>query len=489
MDIAELKRKSIRGGAVTMASQAITIVIQLASTVVLARLLSPPDYGVIAMVTAITSFAGLFRDLGLSSAAIQKENLTAAQQSNLFWLNVAMGGLLTATVAAGAPLVVWFYAKPELYWPTVALSSSFLIGSLGSQHGAMQVRKMQFVRRAIVGIAGALVTLAVAVALALLDFSYWALVWSSLAGAATSTAFTFILSPFRPLLPSKGSGVRDMLRFGANITGFQLVNYFHRNLDNILIGRFWGSGMLGLYSRAYNLLLFPISAIRGPIEAVAFPAMSKLQHEPRAFRAYYRRITFLLALASMPLTTFLFVASAPIIKLALGTEWLAAAPIFSILALTAFIQPVAGLRGLVLLSTQQGRRYFHWGIFNAICVSFGFLCGIPWGPIGVATAYAIVNYIILYPSILLAFRHTSLTPRDFFAPIALPSAACIVAAGACKGVELTGAISTLPAFALLVVQGLIVGAAFLASMASSSAGRSELIKLPSLIAALRPKRA
>jgi len=488
VDMAELKRKSVRGGAVTMVSQAISIGIQLASTVVLARLLSPADYGIIAMVTAITSFAGLFRDLGLSSAAIQKDKLTRAQQSNLFWLNVAMGTVLTLIVAAGAPLVVWFYAKPELYWVTVVLSANFLIGSFGSQHGAMLVRNMQFTRRAVATISGSLVTLAVAVTFAFLDYSYWALVWSTLAGATATTILLFIFSPFRPGLMSRGTGVRDMLKFGANITGFELVNYFHRNLDNILIGKFWGTDALGLYSRAYALLMFPISAIRGPINAVAFPAMSKLQNEPAAFRAYYRRITALLALLSMPLTTFLFVASGPVIELALGSPWLGAAPIFSILALTSFIQPVTSLRGLVLLSTQQGRRYFHWGIFNAVCVSIGFLCGIPWGAVGVATAYAIVNYAILYPSLILAFRNTSLTPRDFFIPIVLPAGGCLFVVAICQGLQVMGVFEALPLAVSVGVYAGVVAAGVLGFMAIFPTGRRELSRLPALLRDLRPRK-
>lgn len=427
VDIADLRQKSVRGGMVTMASQAISIAIQLASTVILARLLSPDDYGIIAMVMAITAFAGIFRDLGLSSAAVQKKDLTRAQQSNLFWLNVAMGTVLTAIVAAASPLVAWFYGQPELTLVTIALSFTFVIGSLGTQHGARLVREMQFGRRAVATIAGSIAGLTTSVTLALQGFAYWALVWGLLSAAITTTVLLFILSPFRPALFSRNAGIREMLGFGANVTVFELVNYFHRNLDNVLIGKFWGAEALGLYSRAYQLLMFPITAIRGPINAVAFPAMSRLQNQPDAYRAYYRRVTQLLAFVSMPITAFLFVASAPIIEFLLGREWLGVSPLFSLLALTAFIQPVAGLRGMVLLSSGQSRRYVQWGIFNAVCVSIGFLVGVRWGGVGVAVAYAIVNYAILYPSLLLAFKNTSLRSSDFFVPILGPAVSSMVA--------------------------------------------------------------
>lgn len=428
VDMADLKRKSVRGGAVTMVSQAIRIAIQLTSTVVLARLLSPDDYGVMAMVLAVTGFAGLFRDLGLSSAAIQKKDLTSAQQSNLFWLNVAMGATLTALVAAGSPLVAWFYGKPELTAVTLALSASFLIGSLGTQHGARLVREMQFARQAVATISGSIVSLIIAVSLALQGFSYWSLVWGNLGGGLTTTVLLFTLSPFWPSLPAKGTGVRDMLKFGANVTTFDFVNYFSRNLDNILIGRFWGSGPLGFYSRAYSLLMFPINAIRAPINTVAFPSMSKLQSQPNEFRIYYLKISGLLAFLSMPLTAFLFIATSPIIELTLGPKWTNSSQIFAVLALSAFIQPVASLRGTVMLSLRRGGDYLRWGIYNAIAVSIGFACGVSWGAIGVAASYAIVNYLILYPSLLLAFRDSPVKPADFFASVTKPAVSSITAA-------------------------------------------------------------
>lgn len=431
IDMADLKRKSVRGGAVTLGSQGIGTVLQLASTMVLARLLSPDDYGVIAMVMAVTGFARLFRDLGLSSAAIQKKDLTRELQTNLFWMNVAMGSLLTVVVAVASPLVGAFYKKPELVRVTVALSFSFVISSLGTQHGAGLVRGMKFGRKETAGIVGAAATLVVAVVLALGGYSYWALVWSSLIGNLVTTGLLFALSPFRPGLPSRGSGVRDMLKFGANITAFDFVNYFQRNLDNILIGRFWGPGPLGLYSRAYQLLMLPIQTIRGPINAVAFPAMSKLQGDPKAFRSYYLETTSVLALLSMPLTAFLFIASRPLIEIGLGRQWLNIAPIFSALALAGFIQPASGLAGSLLLSLGKGRRYLQCGVFNAVLLSASFLAGIRWGALGVAVSYAIANYVVLYPWMWWAYRDSPVCFRDFCGACAFPfgMGISVVAAG------------------------------------------------------------
>ncbi len=432
VDMADLKRKSVRGGMVTFVSQGISIAIQLASTITLARLLSPDDYGIMAMVMAVTAFAGLFRDLGLSAAAIQKGTLTHAQMSNLFWLNTGMGLLLTLALAAASPLVAWFYGKPELVPLTLLLSTSFLIGSLGTQHGALMQRELQFGRRAITGIAGALAGLGVSVILALRGYGYWALAWGNIVGGVVTSLLLFALSPFRPGLWIRGAGVRGMLKFGANITAFDFVNYFHRNLDNILIGKFWGADALGLYSRAYALLMFPINNLRGPINAVGFPAMSRLQNQPDAFRDYYRKATTPLALVSMPFSAFLFVASKPVIVLALGVQWIGIVPIFAVLATVGFVQPVITLWGMVVLSRGMGRRYLQLGFFNAVCSIIGFVIGLHWGAIGVASGYAVVTYITAYPLLAWTFRGTSLRFKDFSTCIFRPFIASVIAVAGCK---------------------------------------------------------
>ena len=430
VDMAALKRQSVRGGAMTIGTQAISIAIQLTSTVILSRLLSPDDYGVLAMVMAITGVAGLFSQLGLSIAAVQKRGLTHALQTNLFWMNAAVGGLLTTIVAAASPLVAAFYHKPELTRVTAILATSFLFGSLSTQHGAMLVREMRFGRKAIASITASILGLVLTTVLAALGYGYWALVWGGLATTISGSMLLFILSPFLPGLPSKGTGVRNMLRFGANITAFDLINYCHRNLDNILIGKVWGADALGLYARAYSLLMLPIDSVRGPIAAVAFPALSKLQNEPVAFRSYYLKTTSLIALLSMPLSAFCFVSSRSIIEMTLGKHWLGASPIFSYLTLAAFIQPASGFAGSLLLSLGQGRRYFWCGLFNAIILSVCFVIGVRWGAIGVALGYSIGNYVVLYPWLWWAFRESPVSFEDVVRACAYPAAISFLGAGA-----------------------------------------------------------
>jgi O-antigen/teichoic acid export membrane protein len=424
----DLKRCSVRSGALTLGSQAVLLVMHTASVIIMARLLTPEDYGVIAMVTAITGFANLFNELGLSSATIQKSEINHRQVSALFWINVMVGASLMLVVGALSPAIAWFYKQPVLITVTLALSVTFPLTSLGAQHRALLNRQMRFGRLAVINITAMLTSILTGMMVALLGGGYWALVVSTVTMALSGTLGVWIAGVrFKPhCWGLKDSGIKDLVRFGSNVTAFDVVNYFHRNLDNVLIGRVWGAQQLGLYSRAYSLLLLPITNLRGPLNAVAFPALSRLQNNPSQFRSYYKRYCSLLAFVSMPVVSFLYITSDQIIHLLLGNQWLDAAGIFGILAVAAFIQPVASLRGLVLLAYGQGGRYFRWGLINAIATVISFACGIPWGAKGVAVAYCIVTYLVLHPSLMYVFKNTPVRVEDFYRAIIRPFVASVV---------------------------------------------------------------
>lgn len=466
----DIKNKSVRGGAVTLFSQGVSTFVHLISTILLARMLTPADFGTIAMVTAITAFAGLFRDLGLSSAAIQKQDLTNAQQSNLFWINVAAGAILSTLVFCISPFVAWFYQQAHLASVTAVLSLTFIVGSFGTQHSASLVREMCFGRKAAAEITGSVIALCVAITLAYHNFGYWALVSSVLVGAACTTLLLTVLSPFWPAFPRSSEGMRHMLSFGAHVTAFNLINYFHRSFDNLLIGRVWGPTSLGLYSRAYALLMAPLAAIRGPITAVAFPAMSRLRDDDRAFRNYGRRLIELLALASMPLVAFIAISSHSLITVVLGEHWLEMHPIFIGLAPAAFIQTSCGIRGIVLHATGNGRRLLHWGIINSVVVSLSFVMGLSWGAVGVAVAYSIANYLLLMPSIAFVFHGTPLRSSDFYLGLAMP-AACSAGA-ACFTLSIDRLVGTTTPTIAIALQLLCFMSSFIVLLLLTARGRA-----------------
>jgi PST family polysaccharide transporter len=423
---ADLKERSVRGGAVTMTAQVIKFLLYTGSVVVLGRLLTPQDYGLVAMVTAITGFVTLFKDMGLSMATIQKAEINHSQVSTLFWINVAVSFVLALILAVGAPIISWFYREPKLTGITLVLAGTFIFSGLTVQHQALLRRQMRFTALAAIEIGSMGIGIATGIVLAWYGAGYWALVGLSAATALSYVALVWVFCGWRPGLPVRRAGVRSMIAFGGHITGFHIVNYFARNFDNVLLGRFCGAIVLGLYSRAYSIMMLPLSNITWPMTSVAMPALSRIQNDPVRYKKYYIKLVTLLAFITMPLMVFLFVCADEVIGLLLGSKWSGAANIFKILCIAAFIQPVATTWGLVLVSLGQSKRYFTFGAINSIIIVISFILGLPWGAIGVASAYAIANYVILFPSLWYCFRLTPISTGAFLKALARPAIASLV---------------------------------------------------------------
>jgi len=216
-----------------------------------------------------------------------------------------------------------------------------------------------------------------------------------------------------------------MVKFGLDVSGFNVVNYFSRNLDNVLIGHYWGAGALGFYSRAYHLLMWPIQYIRVPLALVAVPALSRIQDDPMRFRRYCMKIASLLAFITMPLMVLLTLLSGNIVAVLLGPKWSIASPIFAVMAITGFVQAPAGIRGVVALSSGHSRRYFKFGLANSVVTVASFIAGLSWGAFGVAVAYAVVNYLASIPSLWYCFRRTPMNVSSFLKAILSPMVASL----------------------------------------------------------------
>jgi PST family polysaccharide transporter len=363
----------------------------------LARLLTPNDFGLIAMVTAITNFALVFKDIGLSTATIQRAELNHAQVSTLFWINFAFGAVLAVSVAGLAPLVAWFYGEPRLGPVMAILSLSFVFGGLTVQSQALLKRMMRFTALGFAEVFGMLLGVAVAVVSARYGAGYWALVLMHVTIPAGIFIGIWAVCPWRPGWPSRRSGVRPMLAFGRDIAGFQIVNYFSRNLDNILIGKFWGGIALGLYSRAYSLMMLPLSQIRQPLTSVALPALSRLQDEPERYRRAFLGTTEKILMLSLPPVTLLLVGSDWVIAIVLGPQWAGASRIFAWLGVAAITQMALIVSGWLFVSQGRSRDFFLWGLIGSVLSVLSFLIGLPHGAVGVAAAYSLVGVFLRFP--------------------------------------------------------------------------------------------
>lgn len=423
-----LKRQSVRGGAVTIAAQGSKFVIKLGSTAVLARLLMPEDYGLIGMATVIIGFVEYFKDLGLSTATVQRAKINHQQVSTLFWINVAVGCLVALTVALFAPVVALIYQEPRLRDITLCLAVNFVFSGLTVQHQALLQRQMQFASLAKIEIIALISGIVGSTTAAYYGAGYWSLVILQLVTVVTNALGVWFFCDWRPALPSRDADIGSMLSFGRDLTGFNIINYFSRNLDNFLIGRVWGAAQLGLYAKAYQLVLLPINQINVPVDRVALPALSRLQNDPERYQKYYARAILVITALGMPLVMFLFVSADQVILLLLGKDWLDAIPIFQFLIPAAFIGTFNMATGWVYQSLNRNDRQLRWGIVSSAINVIIFLVAIRWGALGVAAAYGLSRLMIVVPAIVYCYRGTWLKLTDFVSTIFLPTFGSISAA-------------------------------------------------------------
>lgn len=448
-DLRDLKGKSVRGGAVTMLGQGLSFALQIGSTVVLARLLSPADYGLQGMVYTLTGFFSLFKDAGLSVATVQRETLTHQQASTLFWINTGLGAALTAIVAASGPFLVIFYKEPRLLWVAVASATVFLLHGLSIQHRALLNRAMRFTAitgiDCVSGVAGAVI----GIFMAWRGYGYWALVGLSISSSIVSTAAYFIVLPWRPGKPVRGSGIRSMVRYGSTVSLNSIVVYFAYNTEKILLGRFWGAEPLGIYNRAYSLANLPVQQFIGSVGAVAFPLLSRVQTDAQRLRRTYLKCHALVVSLMIPAVIVCSLFAEEITGTLLGPKWTGVAPVVRLLTPTvlafALINPLSWL----LRATGRVQRSLNIALLIAPIVILGILAGLRHGPTGVAMGYSAAMLLLSVPLVAWAKHGTGVTTGDYFNAIKNPVIAG--AAGAAVGLVFRLTVrSVLSPLALLV---------------------------------------
>lgn len=386
-------QRAVRGAVVTVTAQGAKMGIQVLSVIVLARLLSPQDYGLIAMVVAVIGVADIFRDFGLSSSAIQASTLSRAEQVNLFWVNTLIGVVLAVCAAAASPLVALLYGHPELRAITVALAVNFLLNGMATQYRADLNRRMMFTRLAVADVLAPALGLVAATVLALGGAGFWALVAQQVTQALVVLVLVAIGARWLPGRYRRDVSVRPFLRFGVRLVGSQLVNYVGSNIDTVMLGLRGTPASLGLYNRAYQLVMTTTGQIRAPLNTVAVPVLSRMQDDEQRFQMTVARAqralgyTLVVALAVMAGT------AAPLVITLLGSQWVGATPVLRLLAVAAGLQTLSfvgywvyvtkGLVGHLLNYT-----FISTGIRVALVVA-----GSTWGLPGVATAMAVAPAI------------------------------------------------------------------------------------------------
>lgn len=385
---------------------------QLLTTVVLARLLSPSDFGLVGMAMVVVGFVALFKDLGTSAAVIQRKNISNELLSSIFWVNTGFGLLAMIVLIAVSTLVANFYHESRVAPLLMVLSLTFFISGLSILQYSLLERNLAFNRLAKLEISATLFGSIVGIGSAILGYGVWSLVYQSLAVTTVTTILLWIFSTWRPKMIFHWIEVKSVSSYSLNLTGFNIFNYFARNADYLLIGRFLGAQNLGYYTLAYNIMLYPLQNISGVIGRVMFPVFSQIQNDDALFRSAYLKVASAIALITFPMMLGLMALSKQLVLTVFGSQWVPVILLLMILAPVGLVQSIGTTVGTIYQAKGRTDWMFRWGIAAGILVMVAFVIGMQWGIVGVAAAYAVASLLLVYPAFAIPFRLINLRVRD-----------------------------------------------------------------------------
>ena len=423
---ADLGRNSLHSGVAFVAARCVNMLLQVGSTILLARLLSPDDYGLVAMVFALVAFAPMLIDLGTSDALVQKERITHADVSALFWLNVAIGSALTLLLAGGSGFIASFYGEPALAGIAVVSSLTLVMAALSAQHFALLRRAMRFRRVALIEILSNVISSIVAIAMALTGWDYWALVAKPVLTAVLSAVGAWASCPWWPGRPRSSPEVEKIVRFGMGVTGFTMTDYIARSADRIALGYFYGAGPLGYFQNAFLLYDNILSILTHPLYIVAVSSLSKLRnalHElKRSWATALSSLTFFSALAFAGLA----VTGQDFVVIVLGQKWEPAGPLLCIFAVKGIAHTIERTLGWLHVAAGRSDRWMRWGFFSAICQLAAIFAAIPFGLAAVATAHAIAAFCLFVPALVYAGRPLGIETKDVLRTVGPQTIAALI---------------------------------------------------------------
>ncbi len=422
---AGLGRHSLHSGIAFLAARGVNIVVQVGSTILLARLLNPLDYGLVAMVFALIGFAPMLIDLGTTDATVQKGRITHAEASALFWLKVAIGATLAALLAGGGEFIAVFYGESALTGIAIASSVTLVMAALSSQHFALMRRAMQFRQIAAIDITSNVVSSIIAIAMAFTGWGYWALVAKPILTTTLSAIAAWVICPWVPGRPRYCSGSAEMLRFGLGVTGFTMTDYWARSADRISLGYFYGAGPLGYFQNAF-LLYDNMLSVFTQLHDVAVSSLSKLRSDlselKRSWAAALSSLTFFSAGAFAVLA----VTAEDFVVLLLGQKWAIAGPLVCIFAVKGIAHVTERTLGWLHVAAGRSDRWMRWGVFSAICQLVAVLSAVPFGLQGVAVAHAMVTFCLFIPALAYAGQPLGIGAGDVLRAVGPQTLAALI---------------------------------------------------------------
>ncbi len=410
----EFKRKVKNSLAWSFSDQFVTQFLYLLFGIFLARILSPSIFGVVGMVTIFTNFAALFIDMGFGVALIQRKDADNEHFSSVFWFNLAIGCLLYIFFFFTAPLFSIFFKHPEITLLIRVICLSFIINSMTSVQSNLLVRELKFKQKVIFNWISILVGYAVAFYLAYTGYGVWAIVWMTIVTSSINSVLYWFASNWVPSFIFNAKKIKELSRFGLNVLGDTSVNYWSRNFDNFIIGRVLGSTELGLYTRAYSLMLLPLRNISSVITKVMFPAFSKKQDDIPSIKKYYLLIIKYISILTFPAMIGLAMVSREFVLLFFGSKWSGMVPILSILSLVGAVQSIFSLNGMIYNSLGKAHIAFRVSLLVNAVLIIAFSIGVNFGILGMAWSYLGASILLFYPIYNTAIRQLTIKWSEVF---------------------------------------------------------------------------
>jgi O-antigen/teichoic acid export membrane protein len=415
----------------TVAAQVSRQLTQFAVGIMLARLLSPQDFGLLAMVLVFTAFVATFRDAGLGAALVQRQDVERNHAETVFWSSIGLAVGLTTVLWVSAPAVSILYREARLTLLIRVVACELMFSAPSTVPTALLTRNMRFAELGLIATASSLVGGGVALVAAIHGYGVWSLVWQLIAASIANTIGVWVASRWVPRGAVSMQALNDLRRFGLNLTGFTAVNYWLRNADNLLVGRFIGDVALGLYSRAYSLMLLPINQISGILTKVMFPTLSRLQRDTASLKEAYVRTLSLVGVVSAPIMVGMCVLSEPLVTVLFGSRWMPMVPTLRVLAIVGMFQCAQTTVGWIYQSTGRTDWMFRWALAAGPLLIAGFAIGSYIGtPFAVAVSYGIVSVgVLFYPEFAIAGSLIDLTVGEVLSAL-IGSYACASIMGA-----------------------------------------------------------
>jgi O-antigen/teichoic acid export membrane protein len=452
-----LVTKSITGLRWATLDYATKQVLQLVTTIILARFLLPADFGLIGMILVITGFVAIFKDLGTGAAIIQSKNISNRALSSIFWMNVGFGCIATLSLTVSASLIAKFYNDPAVAPLLRLMSVTFLISSLTVLHQSLLQRDLLFGRLAKINITSTFIGSLVGITAAVYGAGAMSLVYQTIVASLLSTILLWTSTIWHPQLTFDWSELSKIKNYSLNLTGYSIFNYFARNADYLLIGSMLGATALGYYTLAYQFMFYPVQIVSNVVSRVMFPAYAQIQNDDLRLKRAYLRMAVSISWVTFPVMVGLGAVSHSLISAVFGDRWRPAAPILVVLAFVGLIQSISTTVSTIYQAKGRTDWMFRWSIVSSILRTIAFAIGLRWGAVGVAIAYALSTVALSYHNFAIPFRLINLDVLALLRTVRLPFQYAVSMLGAILILQLLLASNGIDAPYWILIGSILVG--------------------------------